>query len=537
MPARHPGRSPSPVPPTLPTWPPQVSQEQHDHLLNLGTTFALSHGFTLLPPDSTTPPTHTFSAPLSLFPTPFPRGLYEWAKDLQPLYNGLYARIAMDWEFLDRVMGGVAKVDSFQGELWRGWKSCREDLVQPLQLGVFRSDYLLHQTSGAGPLELKQVEFNTIASSFGALSQRAGEMHRYLCKTTNYFSASSYLSLPNMPHNLSLRDIAAGLADAWKAYGREDAQILFVVQAGERNVFDQRWLEYELLERHGIKTIRHTFEHLEDLAQIDRTTKRLLLPSQLEPSAAPTEIAVIYYRSAYTPVDYPSHAEWTTRVLLERSKAIKCPSMALQLAGAKKIQQVLTEPGVLESFLFGPERPDVGWGKGAGNIGQRAADELRKTWIGLWPLDQSMLGREALEMALNQPERFVMKPQREGGGNNIYRNDIPPALAALDDQPRKSGEADKKEGYILMELITPPQGVSNWLLKGGESKARKADVVSELGVYGVMLFVDDQGREVNESGVEAVNKAAGTLLRTKGRESDEGGVAIGISSIDSPLLI
>lgn len=42
----------------------------------------------------------------------------------------MYARIALDWDFLDRVMGGVAKVDGFQGELWRGWKKVREELVQ-----------------------------------------------------------------------------------------------------------------------------------------------------------------------------------------------------------------------------------------------------------------------------------------------------------------------------------------------------------------------------------------------------------------------
>lgn len=46
------------------------------------------------------------------------------------MYNALYARVALDWGFLDRVMGGVAKVDSFQGELWRGWKKVREELVQ-----------------------------------------------------------------------------------------------------------------------------------------------------------------------------------------------------------------------------------------------------------------------------------------------------------------------------------------------------------------------------------------------------------------------
>jgi glutathione synthase len=55
---------------------------------------------------------------------------------------------------------------------------------QPLHLGIFRSDYLLHATDPAGPLDIKQVEFNTIAASFGALSQRAGEMHRYVGTAT-----------------------------------------------------------------------------------------------------------------------------------------------------------------------------------------------------------------------------------------------------------------------------------------------------------------------------------------------------------------
>lgn len=64
----------------------------------------------------------------------------------------------------------------------------RESLIlgrdQPLHLGIFRSDYLLHATDPAGPLDIKQVEFNTIAASFGALSQRAGEMHRYVRSAT-----------------------------------------------------------------------------------------------------------------------------------------------------------------------------------------------------------------------------------------------------------------------------------------------------------------------------------------------------------------
>ena len=40
--------------------------------------------------------------------------------------------------------------------------------------------------------------------------------------------------------------------------------------------------------------------------------------------------------------------EWQARLLMERSVAIKCPTVAYHLAGAKKVQQELARPGVLE---------------------------------------------------------------------------------------------------------------------------------------------------------------------------------------------
>ena len=120
----------------LPNWPPVFTAEQTSQLLHLATTYALGHGFTLLPPHtaespSTSAPTSAIPAPLSICPTPFPKDLYELAVKIQPAYNALYVNVTRDVEFLDRVMGGVvSKVDAFQGELWRAWKSCRDDLVQ-----------------------------------------------------------------------------------------------------------------------------------------------------------------------------------------------------------------------------------------------------------------------------------------------------------------------------------------------------------------------------------------------------------------------
>ena len=57
----------------------------------------------------------------------------------------------------------------------------------------------------------------------------------------------------------------------------------------------------------------------------------------------------------YTPDQYPSEVEWSARLMLERSLAIKCPSIHYHLAGTKKVQQRLAEKGMLEYFFPGPQ--------------------------------------------------------------------------------------------------------------------------------------------------------------------------------------
>ena len=118
-------------------WPPSLSQIQLEALTLYATTYAISHGLLYLPPAEHQPviPSAAIHAPISLFPSPFPRKLFELGLRLQKTYNILYSRIAMDEEFLDQIMGaetGVGKVDDFIGQLWTGWKQLRDEfgLVQ-----------------------------------------------------------------------------------------------------------------------------------------------------------------------------------------------------------------------------------------------------------------------------------------------------------------------------------------------------------------------------------------------------------------------
>jgi glutathione synthase len=242
----------------------------------------------------------------------------------------------------------------------------------------------------------------------------------------------------------------------------------------------------------------------------------------------------VYFRAGYNPSDYTTPRSYEVRRLLERSLAIKCPSIPLQLAGAKKVQQVLTQPGILERFLCDEEK----WGSDH-TFGPGELDELRASWMGMWgldeeevqpilngtgptPVDSSILNEQAgMRKARQLAPSLVLKPQREGGGNNVFKEAIPAFLDALPPAERCM--------WIAMELIVPPMGRSSYFVRpDGSGGMVRTDVASELGIFGWALF----------GGAEAVvEREVGWLVRTKGRESNEGGVAAGCSVLDSLLLV
>lgn len=124
----------SSIPSTLPDWPPALPQSQLDHLTTLALDYALSHGLIYRPPYpagcSSPLSASSISAPISLFPSPFPKDLHSKALKIQEIYNELYARVTMDEEWLEEVVKacfwGVDGGDGFLRELWKGWKEVRE---------------------------------------------------------------------------------------------------------------------------------------------------------------------------------------------------------------------------------------------------------------------------------------------------------------------------------------------------------------------------------------------------------------------------
>ena len=460
-------------------------------------------------------------APMSLLPTPFPRDVFELALRVSPSFAALSDAVSRDDEFLRTTLAGVVKTDDFTRRIWDIYERCGgQEGRHPMELGILRSDYMLDEPSGL-PL---QVEVNTVSTSFMALSTKVGEMHRHTISHAGLIrhyadedadkdedgEKDEDANLDDeaklrrvLPLNRALECAADTLAAGWRAMNEDDAKILFVVQPNERNVFDQRIIAQRLWTKHGVASIRATLREIDANAAVDQTTKRLTYGAS---DGRRDAISVVYYRAGYAPTDYPGEEEWRARELLEESSAVKSPSAAMHLAGCKKIQQALAQPGVLERFV-----DDVG----------ECAD-MRKVFAGLYAMDGEE-AMEAVKLGLENPGAYVLKPQREGGGNNLYGDELVDALKTYD--PAASpGEPGDLSAYILMQRIFPPSH-STLCLRGGELV--RLETLSELGVYGGYLRVGD---------AVVMNEVGGHLLRTKAATSDEGGVAAGYAVLDSPLL-
>ncbi|XP_072259299.1 glutathione synthetase [Pyxicephalus adspersus] len=404
-------------------------------------------------------------APFTLLPSPVPRSLFEQAKSVQEDFNLLVDRLSQNPTFLEQTLASAMKVDDFIERLFKVYRHVLDEgLAHSVFLGINRSDYMF-DCKADGTTALKQIEINTIAASFGGLSSRTPAVHQHVLRALGKSDEASKILL----NNPSL-GISRGIEKAWELYGSQKAVVMFLVENVQRNILT--W-----------KTIKTLGDMSTNCFYLSKDVTILLEDTNL---------------------DIGRDAAWEARLTMERSAAVKCPDIATQLVGTKKVQQELSRPLILEKFL--PEYPE-------------AVDRIRETFAGLYSLDIGEEGDQTVKIALANPEHYVLKPQREGGGNNIYGDEIREVL-------EKFKNSTERTSYILMDKIKP-QPVKNCLLKAN-GQLQISECISELGMFGVYVR---QGSEM------VLNERVGHLLRTKATEHADGGVAAGVAVLDNPYLV
>jgi hypothetical protein len=91
-------------------YPPEVTASESEQLLSTIKDWSVAHGLTVRPPlslvsaDADPHGVLATTAPVTLFPSPFPRVCFEQAKSIQSAYNQLYASISQDEEFLKDII-------------------------------------------------------------------------------------------------------------------------------------------------------------------------------------------------------------------------------------------------------------------------------------------------------------------------------------------------------------------------------------------------------------------------------------------------
>lgn len=479
--------------------------------------------------------------PLTLRPSRMNKAVLTELMRRQTLWNEAVDRTARDYTFIAEALRETAASDvNFTGRLVDMLHEIyiKGGNFQPLMLGIFRTDYMravedsmcgddadTPETASAW----KNVEINTISVSFAGLSPLVAQFHQYLSRYDAAMRPGSSANHVEIHQSDSSSVIPRALADA-VALWRETLQVdgfiaatasgratpllpvvLVVTQENERNTGDQFKLLFELLETHGIVSIRRTHTELHGKLRLAQFSESPVPFAVIEETYI---AAVVYFRSAYVPSDFPTEATWQVHASLERSNAIKCPSLPYHLLTFKKIQQMWTDvPRVLTPVAF------AGDARKAATLAEHFMPQYSLNAAEATTVDPEVIIQEAIA----DPSKFVLKPQLEGGGNLVAGDAM--RVLLRDTKPEDALYNRIRKEYILMRKILFPRK-TGVVLRQGTRHHCEHNLCSELGIFGVILGS-------GAATPEGYNKCGGYIVRTKPADVEDGGVMMGVACLDS----
>jgi hypothetical protein len=179
---------------------------------------------------------------------------------------------------------------------------------QTIQACILRNDYMIDHPTNT----IKLVEFNTIATGMGILSQKVSFLQKYIKDKYSDVIEYNYETIEeeeaNGPVDFSgpkMQDYTKNMIGYFNhaielykesvkskfSHVVEDPWVLFVIEEVERNLTDQKILEVELWRVHGVKSMRFSFAEIEKLSEMDTETNILRIRGK--------EIGFVYYRCGY----------------------------------------------------------------------------------------------------------------------------------------------------------------------------------------------------------------------------------------------
>ena len=436
--------------------------------------------------------------PITLYPSPIVKSFFDKIQFYQIAFNKIMDKISRDQQYIEQILTPISEKDEFiKKSLEISKKVSTFENKQKIQCGFFRNDYMVDKVKKF----IYQIEFNTIAVSMFSFSDKLKKFYSFFSnKYPEIYERYKDKEIPLEKKDV-IPEFSSSLIESIKLFSPENYKntiIIFVVQENEKNVFDQRTIENELYEKYNILSKRLTLNEI---------TKNCKVDEKGQISYEEKIISLFYFRAGYTPSDYKDEESWKGREMIELSTAIKVPNINLFLTTLKVFQYELTKPDILKKYI---------------NEELISNDIIRfftKIYY-LRDMDKEKQ-KELFNQITSNPHSYVIKPQREGGGNNYYDEKIIPLLPKDDSEP-----SDELLNSIIMERIEAPEYETLNLI---DEKVIVNTINSEFSVYGVIISSDDK--------IYNINKSVGFLVRSKDKNAGEGGVIHGSGCVDLPCLM
>ena len=435
--------------------------------------------------------------PIMLTPSPLPKDIYDKIYFYQIAFNKIIIRLSNDQKYLEEILNPIAEKDEFvRKNLEISKKLVNYEHKQKIKLGIFRNDYLFDKVQNF----LLFTEYNTIASSMGTFSDRLKKFYSFFSeKYPDIFKkykdtiipVESYDNIDKFAESM-LEAIQLGFPNQYK-----DSIIVFVIQKNETNVFDQCSISDDLYNKYKIATKRLTLNEIKKNCVQDEKGN-LTIDGKL--------ISMFYFRAGYCESDFQDEESWQGRELIELSTAIKVPDINTFLTTFKVFQYELSKPHVMKHYCDN----------------ELIINDILRFFGGIYYIrdmnDEAK--KELFSKIKSDPTKYILKPMREGGGNNIYGDKLKELIPEEGNEPgdllKVSVIVDKIDSAVHESIVLRNEKIS------------VQNSISEFSIYGIVLS--------NEN-IFILNKSTSFLVRTKNKDEIEGGIMEGAGAVDLPCLV
>ena len=399
-------------------------------------------------------------------PTPFSKKHFEHAVNLQPLFNKLSYVLGKQKDILFEMLEGIDDPE-FTNPYIQMAVECPDP--SGFTFNLLRSDYMVDEPDNV----LLQVELNMISCAYVGVSSLLCEMN-----VNN--------EVPSSPALECFKECMQLADTLWRTKHniKDDTVIAFITNQDER----QSNQDLHLLSAQLENAVLATASELE----LDDESGHLVYTGNDDMRKI---VSVAYFRHFYDPEHF-DQGTWKWRSRVEQSLAIKVPNAIGFLIGTKRVQQGLVD---MDAFLTSHDLIDV---------------------KACFAEQCSLADPRAMELI--KTGSFVLKPQREGGGHNVFGLDIVEFVSRLSEKEYPM--------YTLQRLIKPPVVENVRIIDQTGCEQTIEKVVQELGIYG-MILADNQLDQI------LYNKAIGHVLRSKEASRNEGCVTKGYGFLDCPRLV